>query len=65
MDNLLASQSGAILAASAPPRSANRRSLASLAKRHAASSYLSSRKVSPWVASRLTAARIGVRGTSS
>jgi hypothetical protein len=65
MDNLLANQSGATLTASAPPRSLNRRSLALLAKRRAASSCLSSRKASPRVGARLTASRIGAPNTSA
>jgi hypothetical protein len=60
MDNLLASQSGAIRIASAPPRFLNRSSLAPSAKRCAARSYLSRRKASRCASSGLMAARIGV-----
>jgi len=65
MDNLLASQSGAIRIASAPPRFLNRSSLAPPAKRCAARSYLSRRKASRCASSRLMATRIGAPNTST
>jgi len=63
MDNLLASQSGAMRIASAPPRFLKPSSLAPSAKRCAARSYLSRRKASRCASSGLMAARIGVSNT--
>ena len=58
MDNLLASQSGAIPIASMPARFLNHSCLTRPVKRCAASSYLSSRKASRSASSGLTATRI-------